>query len=464
MIQGLGKTDEKDAIALWPVAKSSLSSWRAGRPLEWQAWIDRTAFAAELGSFIVVPAADGQPGPVVMGLGEASSLWSWAAMAAVLPRGIYAIASPVDAAAATEAALGWALGSYAFERYKFPAPARELPLLCMPRGGDADRVRRTVEATFLARDLINRPASDLGPSQLAQAAVELGSKHGASVAVTVGADLLAKNFPAIYAVGAAALDPPCLIDLVWGNPAHPKLTLVGKGVCFDSGGLNVKGLEGMRLMKKDMGGAAVVLGLASMVMDATLPVRLRVLIPAVENAISSSSYRPGDIVKTRKGLSIEVINTDAEGRVILADALAEADSDAPDLLIECSTLTGAAKLALGNEVGSMFTPDDALAVDLQARSMRIHDPLWRMPLWPSYRKRIESRVADLSNMADGNYAGAITAALFLERFVEHTRSWVHLDIFAWNDRAVAGRQIGGEATGMRALFDFVESRFMPTDE
>jgi leucyl aminopeptidase len=208
-----------------------------------------------------------------------------------------------------------------------------------------------------------------------------------------------------------------------------------------------------------MGGAAVVLGLASMVMDAALPVRLRVLIPAVENAISSSSYRPGDIVQTRKGLNIEVVNTDAEGRVILADALAEADSETPELLIECSTLTGAAKLALGNEVGSMFTPDDVLAADLQARSMRVHDPLWRMPLWPSYRKRIESHVADLSNMADGNYAGAITAALFLERFVENTRSWVHLDIFAWNDRAMPGRRIGGEATGMRALFDLVESRF-----
>ena len=463
MTQGLVEDDGNEAIALWPVAKASLSSWRVERPVHWQAWLDRTAFNADLGTFAVLPDAGGSAGPVVVGLGDAPSLWSWAALAAKLPAGVYAIASPVDGAAATEAALGWALGSYAYERYKVAGPVRDLPLLRVPRSVDAERVRRTVEATFLARDLINRPANDLGPSQLAQAAAELGSKHGASVTLTVGADLLAKNFPAIYAVGAAALDPPCLIDLVWGDPAHPKLTLVGKGVCFDSGGLNVKGLEGMRLMKKDMGGAAVVLGLASMVMEASLPVRLRVLIPAVENAISANSYRPGDVVATRKGLHIEVVNTDAEGRVILADALAEADSEAPELLIECSTLTGAAKLALGNEVGSMFTPDDALAADLQARSMLVHDPLWRMPLWPSYRKRIESHVADLANMADGNYAGAITAALFLERFVEHTRSWVHLDIFAWNDRAVPGRRIGGEATGMRALFDFVEARFGAAD-
>lgn len=463
MIQGLVEGDVKEAIALWPVAKASMSGWRAERALNWQTWLDRTAFAAELGSFVVVPEADGTPGAVVVGLGDEPNLWSWAAAQASLPAGVYAVASPLDPAAATEAALGWALGSYAYKRYKFAAPERELPLLCLPGRADTERVRRTVNATFLARDLINRPANDLGPTQLAQAAAELGSKHGASVSVIVGADLLARNFPAIYAVGAAALDPPCLIDLVWGDPAHPKLTLVGKGVCFDSGGLNVKGLESMRLMKKDMGGAAVVLGLASMVMDAKLPVRLRVLVPAVENAISASSYRPGDIVKTRKGINIEVVNTDAEGRVILADALAEADSDAPALLIECSTLTGAAKLALGNEVGSMFTPDDALAADLQARSMRIHDPLWRMPLWPSYRKHIESRVADIANMADGNYAGAITAALFLERFVEHTRSWVHLDIFAWNDRAVPGRPIGGEATGMRALFDLAESRFGAAD-
>ena len=463
MVQGLIEESSEDAFALWPVAKAALATWRTGRTPQWQAWLDRSGFAASLGSFVVMPDADGTPGAVLAGLGDAPNLWSWAALAAVLPAGRYTVASPVDDAAATEAALGWALGSYAYDRFKSAAHARELPLLVLPRGADIEHVRRTVEATFLARDLINRPANDLGPSQLAHAAAELGSRHGASVTVTVGADLLARNFPAIHAVGAAALDPPCLIDLVWGDPAAPKLTLVGKGVCFDSGGLNVKSLEGMRLQKKDMGGAAVVLGLASMVMDAKLPVRLRVIVPAVENAISAISYRPGDIVRTRKGLTIEIVNTDAEGRVILADALTEADSESPELLIECSTLTGAAKLALGNEVGSMFTPDDALAADLQARSMRVHDPLWRMPLWPSYRRRIESHVADIANMADGNYAGAITAALFLERFVEHTRSWVHLDIFAWNDRADPGRRIGGEATGMRALFDLVRSRFGAVD-
>jgi len=463
MVQGLVADDGKAAIALWPVARSALRTWRADRDAGWQAWLDRSAFAADLGSFVVLPDDGGAPGAVVVGLGDSPSLWSWAALQATLPAGVYAVASPLDAAAATEAALGWALGAYAYARYRLAPSARETPLLRPPRGADVERVRRTVEATFLARDLINCPASELGPSQLAEAAAELGRRHGATISVTVGADLLARNFPAIYAVGAAALDPPRLIDLRWGDPARPKVTLVGKGVCFDSGGLNVKSLESMRLMKKDMGGAAVVLGLASMVMDARLPVRLRVLIPAVENAISAGSYRPGDVVRTRKGLTIEIVNTDAEGRVILADALAEADSEAPDLLIECSTLTGAAKLALGNEVGSMFTPDDTLAAELQAGSMRVHDPLWRMPLWASYRKRIESHVADLANMADGNYAGAITAALFLESFIERTRSWVHLDMFAWNDRAVPGRPVGGEATGMRALYELLDSRFGTAD-
>jgi leucyl aminopeptidase len=459
MVQGLVEQDAAGAIPLWPVGKNSFVAWRAEQSAERQDWLERSGFAADIGAFTVLPGSDGGPGPVFAGLGDDPNLWSWAALAAVLPAGLYALASPLADDAATEAALGWALGTYAYDRFKIDRAPRKLPRLCLPPAADVEHVRRTVEATFFARDLINRPANDLGPSALAEAARALGARHGAATCVLVGAELLANDFPAIHAVGAAALDPPCLIDLVWGDPAHPKLTLVGKGVCFDSGGLNVKSLESMRLMKKDMGGAAVVLGLASMIMDARLPVRLRVLVPAVENAISANSYRPGDIVPTRKGLSIEIVNTDAEGRVILADALAAADSEAPALLVECSTLTGAAKLALGNEVGAMFTPDDDLAADLQQRSLRLHDPLWRLPLWPSYRKRIESLTADLANMADGNYAGAITAALFLERFVERTCSWLHLDVFAWNDRPRPGRPLGGEATGMRALFDLIEHRF-----
>jgi leucyl aminopeptidase len=459
MIPGLKPADGDDGLPLWPVARGALDAWRADKPAAWQPWLDRSRFEGELGGFVALPGDDGRPAAVVVGLGDTPNLWSWSALSAMLPQGTYVIATEQDSTTATEAALGWALGTYAYDRFKANAPSRELPRLVTPRTTDIGFVARAVKGTFLARDLINRPANDLGPNELAAAASELGRSHGAITTVIAGDDLLERNFPAIHVVGAAATQPPCLIDMVWGDPSHPKVTLIGKGVCFDSGGINVKSLDSMRLMKKDMGGAAVVLGLASMVMDAKLPVRLRVLIPAVENAISAASCRPGDIVKTRKGLSIEIVNTDAEGRVILADALAEADSESPALLIECSTLTGSAKLALGNEVGSLFSPNDRLAEDLQARSLRLHDPLWRMPLWPSYRKRIESSVADLVNMADGNYAGAITAALFLERFINKTDAWVHIDMFAWNDHAVPGRRIGGEATGMRALYDLIESRF-----
>jgi leucyl aminopeptidase len=452
----------RGAIPLHAVKSADLKRWLLTRGKRETEWLRAANFSAKQYELLPVPNANGGVASVVLGLGSGGDALALAAFSESLPHGIYALGDvPADAGGA-RAALAWIFGTYKFDRYRKKEP-RQSAKLVLPKGADGEEVTRIAESVFLARDLVNTPSNDMGPEELAAAAREIARTYGAKFSQIVGDELLAKKYPLIHAVGRASVRAPRLIDLTWGDPTAPKVTLVGKGVVFDSGGLDLKSASGMSTMKKDMGGAAVVLGLASMVMDATLPVRLRVLIPAVENAISSSSYRPGDIVKTRKGLSIEVINTDAEGRVILADALAEADSDAPDLLVECSTLTGAAKLALGNEVGSMFTPDDALAADLQARSMRIHDPLWRMPLWPSYRKRIESHVADLSNMADGNYAGAITAALFLERFVEHTRSWVHLDIFAWNDRAVPGRQIGGEATGMRALYDFVESRFTPAE-
>jgi leucyl aminopeptidase len=314
---------------------------------------------------------------------------------------------------------------------------------------------------FLARDLINTPSNDMGPAELADAASGLARRHGAKAAVIEGDALLKQNFPLIHAVGRASERAPRLVDIRWGAGSAPKVTLVGKGVCFDSGGLDLKTSAGMLTMKKDMGGAAVVLGLAHMVMDAKLPVRLRVLIPAVENAVSGRAYRPGDVLTSRKGLTVEIGNTDAEGRLVLADALCEADDESPDLLIDIATLTGAARSATGMEVPPFFTDDEALAADISRHAVDVHDPLWRLPLWRGYEKTIASPIADLNNSPDYNLAGAITAALFLNRFVGKARSWMHIDIPAWTDRPRPGRPRGAEANAARALYALLSSRYPP---
>ena len=309
---------------------------------------------------------------------------------------------------------------------------------------------------FLARDLINTPSNDMGPAELEQAARAVAEKYGAKISVITGGDLL-KNFPLVHAVGRASTRAPRLIDFTWG--AGPKVTLVGKGVCFDTGGLDLKPSSSMLTMKKDMGGAACVLGLAQMIMDAKLPVRLRVLIPAVENSVSGSAYRPGDILKSRKGLTVEIGNTDAEGRLVLADALTEADTEQPDLLLCIATLTGAARAATGMELPPFFTDDEALAADLMHHGMEEHDPMWRLPLWRSYEPAIESPVADLNNAPDYGFAGAITAALFLDRFVTGTKSWAHFDIPAWVDRPKPGRRKGAEANAIRTLYALLSDRY-----
>jgi len=316
------------------------------------------------------------------------------------------------------------------------------------------------EAVFLARDLINTPANDLGPDDLAAAAKALATVHGARVSVIRGA-ALKRDFPLIEAVGRGSSRPPCLIDLTWGKPTAPRVTLVGKGVCFDSGGLDLKPSAAMLTMKKDMGGAATALAIAAMVMGARLHLRLRLLIPAVENSVSGAAFRPGDVFKSRKGLTIEIGNTDAEGRLILADALALADEEAPELLLDIATLTGAARSATGMELPPFFTDDEALAADLSRLSMAVHDPLWRLPLWQPYDFSLGSRVADLNNNPAYGYAGAITAALFLKRFVTNTRSWAHLDIPAWNDRVRPGRPIGGEANSARAIYALLKEHYGP---
>jgi leucyl aminopeptidase len=359
-------------------------------------------------------------------------------------------------------ALAFALGAYRFDRYKSKSAPR--PRLVAPVGVDLAAIRAIADACFRVRRMVDTPAADMGPAEIEAEAREVARAHGASVEVTVGEALLAANYPAVHAVGRAAAPhrAPRLIEIGWNldAPDRPLIALVGKGVAFDSGGLDIKPAAGMRNMKKDMGGAAHVLGLAQLIMGANLPVRLVVLVAAVENAISGDAFRPGDVLQTRKGLTVEVGNTDAEGRLILSDALARAGEHRPDLTIDFATLTGAARVALGPELPPLYTDDEALAADLLAAAARVGDPLWRMPLWPGYRSSVEAEIADLRNdSAPWAQAGSVTAALFLQRFAPETGAWAHLDVFAWNPRARPGWPEGGEAQGIRAVFDMLARRF-----
>lgn len=441
-------------VALTP---GSLDGWAANRGPTLASWIAANAFRAEAGKLLPVPAADGRIERVLVGLGDSPELWSWAGPAEGLPPGRYAYDPTGPVPAGADAALAWALATYRFTRYK--ADARQRPRLGWPSNVDRDAVRRTAEAVWLARDLVNTPAGDLGPEELAGALEELAGRHGARSSVIVGDRLLVENYPAVHAVGRAASREPRLAELVWGEESAPRVTLVGKGVVFDSGGLDLKPADGMKLMKKDMGGAAAVLGLAHMVMDAGLGVRLRVLVPAVENAVSGDAFRPLDVLSTRKGLTVEVGNTDAEGRLILCDALAEADAEKPEVLVDFATLTGAARVALGAEIPALFANDDGLADALLAASRAVADPLWRLPLHADYRRLLDSPVADLNNVGSSRLGGAITAALFLREFVSPTTPWAHVDTMAWNESARPGRPVGGEALGIRAVFRVLAERY-----
>lgn len=417
-------------------------------------------FKGTAGAVCLIPAADGSVQEILAGTGDGTDRWATAALSTTLPEGTYALSADVDPATAAAVALGWELGGYAFDRYK-SKPAAPRARLVWPQGVDRAEITRQAEAVMLVRDLVNTPAEDMGPAALEAAVRSVASRHGAVVSAIVGDDLLAQNYPVIHAVGRAAAPDraPRLIDLSWGPEEAPKLTLVGKGVCFDTGGLDLKGAGPMRLMKKDMGGAAHALGLAHLVMAAGLPVRLRVLIAAVENSVSGSSMRPGDVFRSRKGLTVEVTNTDAEGRLILCDALAEADAGSPQLLLDFATLTGAARVALGPDLPALFTNDDSVAADWQAAGMTEQDPVWRMPLWAGYRSMLDSPVADLDNSPEGGMAGSITAALFLQEFVSASTPWAHLDVFAWNPKGRAGRPAGGEALGLRSVWAMVRTRF-----
>lgn len=441
------------AVPITPVKKSAFES--LGEVV--RRWADAAGYTGESGKHLLVPDAEGRLARVLVGVDEEARTWAFAALPQALPEGTYRIDAALAPEEATRAALGWALGGYRFDRYK--KRDRKLPSLVWPESADRGEAMRLARGVALARDLVNTPAEDMGPAELAAAARSIAERHGARCREIVGEALLAENYPAIHAVGRASARQPRLIDLVWGPEDAPKVTLVGKGVCFDSGGLDLKPSSNMRLMKKDMGGAATVLGLADAVMDAGLPVRLRVLVPAVENAVSANSFRPLDVIRTRKGLTVEVGNTDAEGRLILCDALAEADSEKPALLVDCATLTGAARVALGPDLPALFCNDDALADELLAAGRRVEDPLWRLPLWQPYRKLLDSKVADINNVGESSFAGAILAALYLAAFVSEKTPWAHLDLFAWNSRARPGRPEGGEAYALRALYAALRARF-----
>ena len=456
---------ETDAAPLTPLRQNDLDTWLQTQSETVGRWVNSLRFTAKPGSICMIPGANGGLERVLIGQGDGADIWAWAALPAQLPETDYRLDGVPLANPSTDpfdpdaVALGWTLGTYRFDRYR--AYEGGFARLVWPAGSDHAAVERAANATFLVRDLINTPAADMGPEELADAAASVAARHGARCSVIVGDDLLARNYPAVHAVGRASTREPRLIDVVWGDASHPKVTLVGKGVCFDSGGLNIKPSGGMKLMKKDMGGAANMLGLAHMIMSAELPVRLRVLIPAVENSVSGNAMRPLDVVPTREGLTVEIGNTDAEGRVILADALSEAASEEPDLLIDFATLTGAARVALGTEVPALFTNDDALADSLQAHGQAENDPLWRLPLWQPYRRHVESKVADLTNAPDTAFGGAITAALFLSAFVGSVASWAHVDLMAWNSEPRPGRPKGGEAMGMRAVYAHISNKFVP---
>lgn len=441
-------------VPVTPLTKAQLSGWLKGQPARIKAWAKSADFRAEPGQLCLLPDEKGGLERVLAGQDAADGLWSYAGLPSSLPGGSsYRLDAAFAPAEATHAALGWLLGTYRFTKYR--KPGQPFPSLVWPQGADKGAAERAGEAIFLIRDLINTPAEDMGPGELAAAASKLARAHGAKVTVISGEALIRKNYPAIHAVGRASVHAPRLIDLRWGTKG-PRVTLAGKGVCFDSGGLDLKGAAGMKLMKKDMGGAAHVLGLAAMIMGAKLPLRLRVLIPAVENSVAGNAFRPLDVLKTRKGLSVEVGNTDAEGRLVLCDALAEADRDNPDLVVDFATLTGAARVALGPDLPAMFCNDDAIADSLIRHGQAMHDPLWRMPLHKPYRRLLDSKVADLNNISSGPHGGAITAALFLAEFLRPETPWVHLDIMAWNASSRPGRPEGGEAMGLRAVYALIE--------
>ncbi len=458
MVDHLVARPSKGTLPLHAVHTKAFKRWLKSQPKVAQNWLKGQKLQGKAGEIATIPDRTGALNRAVLVYDETTP-WTFASAAAKLPAARYQLEGELSPAALADAALGWALATRRFDRYK--ADPRRYPTLVWP-DTDRDQVERLYRATILGRDLITTPAEDLGPAELVQAGVDLGARCGAKTSVILGDALLERGFPAIHAVGRASHRAPRLFDLTWGDADAPKVTLVGKGVCFDTGGLDLKSAGGMRLMKKDMGGAATVLALASVIMESQLPVRLRVLIPAVENAVAGNALRPGDVIATRKGLSVEIGNTDAEGRLILSDALTEAASEEPDQLIDFATLTGAARVALGTELPALFSTDDAFAEAVLRAGAETSDPLWRMPLFASYRRHLDSSVADLNNIASGGQGGAIMAALFLQEFVGTQANWSHVDTMAYYTSGRPGRPAGGEVFGVRAFYEALRARYEPS--
>jgi leucyl aminopeptidase len=449
------KKTEKKIIPIQTITTKKFASWLKKQTSVVKNWVNVTSFSAKPGTVCYLGNDEGGVSTILLGIADEKDVWSLGVLPTILKAGFYSIDQQYDDSLIDLAAIAWGLGHYRFCRYRSVTAPYE-PKLVLPTECDYPHIERTVKATYLIRDLINIPTEDLGPAQLAQAAAKLAEEFGAKMKLIIGDDLLKKDFPAIHTVGRASMNAPRLIDFQWGKKNHPMVTLVGKGVCFDTGGLDLKPAIGMRYMKKDMAGAAHVLGLAYMIMSADLPIRLRVLIPAVENSVSSSAMRPGDILKMRNGMFVEITNTDAEGRLILADALTEAVSEEPDILIDIATLTGAARVALGTEPGAIFTPDDELADELYDCAVHEQDPLWRLPIYEPYRPLLDSTIADIVNAdMESLGGGAIMAALFLKEFVPDNIKWLHLDIMAYNLLYKPSRPIGGEAMGIRAIYRYI---------
>ncbi len=445
---------ENSGTPLIIIEKSAYQAWLTDQNTQSQNWLANTQYNGQ--GLALIPNSEGKLSQALFVVADASDYFACGDLIKQLPQGQFLLQADVKFHDAI--CFGWLVGAYQFDRYITNKAETELAVLAINNQACVDNAVKFVQATALTRDLVNTPAADMMPEHLAQAADDLAAQFNAKVSHTVGDALLTQNYPTIHAVGRASVHTPRLIDLTWGDSKNPQITLVGKGVCFDSGGLDMKPAAGMRNMKKDMGGAAHVLGLAQLIMAKNLPINLRVLIPAVENAVSSNALRPGDVVTTRKGLTVEIHNTDAEGRLVLCDALAEAENDEPELIIDFATLTGAMRVALGTELPGFFSTNDQVAADITSAGLKNSDPVWRMPLHRPYDNLFESTIADMTNCPTQPFGAAISAALYLERFVEKT-DWVHFDVMAFNIRHLSGRPLGGEAFGIRSVFDYLEARF-----
>jgi leucyl aminopeptidase len=448
---------DAQATPIVPVTTENFPQWIETQNEFTQQWIKALNYTAKAETYCLIPNSSGGVERVIIALKNNTNFWALGILPQALPPGNYRIEKISNETELTQCAIAWGLGAYQFNRYK--ANGKTIAKLAIDEACNSKQIENIVAAIYNARDLINTPTEDMGPPELAQAAKNIAQQFKAEINIISGDDLLKNNYPTIHAVGRASDKAPCLIDIRWGDANATKLTIVGKGVCFDTGGLDLKDAANMLLMKKDMGGAAHALCLAQMIMHANLPVRLRVLIPAVENAVAGNAYRPGDIIKTRQGLTVEISNTDAEGRLILCDALAEAVTEQPELLLDFATLTGAARVAVGTEISALFANNDQLADKILFHAQQEQDPVWRMPLYSPYRKMLDTPFADIKNAAGSSYAGSITAALFLKEFVPDNIPWAHFDLMAWNICPSAGHPEGGEVMALRAVFAYLRERF-----